>query len=57
MTSASQQPAPPRFDLFKVADGAKTLVCRDLNGDQALCFASKFKRPVRSQIRRIRQVT
>jgi hypothetical protein len=38
MTPRTKRPAQPRFDLFKVTDGSKSLVCRDLKSDQAFAL-------------------
>jgi hypothetical protein len=43
MSPKTRKPAYPRFDLFKVMDGAKTLVCRDLNSDQALALLPQMQ--------------
>jgi hypothetical protein len=43
MNTKPRQPAQPRFDLFKVVDGAKTLVCRDLNSDQAFALLPELQ--------------
>jgi hypothetical protein len=43
MNTKPRQPAQPRFDLFKVVDGVKTLVCRDLNTDQALALLPELQ--------------
>jgi hypothetical protein len=43
MNAKPQKPAQPRFDLFKVVDGVKTLVCRDLNSDQAFALLPELQ--------------
>jgi hypothetical protein len=43
MSAEARKPAQPRFDLFKVVDGAKTLICRDLNSDQALALLPELQ--------------
>jgi hypothetical protein len=43
MNTKTRKPAQPRFDLFKVADGAKTLVCRGLNSDQAFALLPELQ--------------
>lgn len=43
MTAKTKRPAQPRFDLFKVNDGSKSLVCRNLNGDQAFALLPELQ--------------
>lgn len=43
MNAKLRKPAQPRFDLFKVVDGAKTLICRDLNSDQAFALLPQLQ--------------
>jgi hypothetical protein len=43
MSAKTRKLAQPRFDLFKVDNGNKALVCRDLNGDQALALLPELQ--------------
>lgn len=38
MTARTKRPVQPRFNLYKVNDGSKSLICRDLKSDQAFAL-------------------